>query len=112
MDAIKDFLNDPLVAPIYGLLVLTLLDFLLGIWRSVQQGAFDWQKLPQVLDTVVLQKVIPLIALGAAAFLVTDPTAKTALQVAYIGGATAALAAEVAAMVTKLRGNYVATRKE
>lgn len=110
MDAVKEFLNDPLVAPLYGLLILTLVDFLLGIYRSVQQKVFDWQKLPAILDSAVLQKFIPLAALGVAAFFVTEPTAKTALQAAYIGGAGAALAAEVAAMIQKITGNYTATR--
>ena len=109
MDQIQAFLNDPLVAPLYALVVVTLIDFALGIYRSIQQQVFDWQKLPQVLDSSVLRKVIPLAALGVAAFFVTDTTARSALQVAYVGGCTAALAGEVAAFVEKIRGGYTAT---
>lgn len=111
MDAIKLFLNDPLVAPLAGLLILSVVDFLLGIYRSIQGGVFDWEKLPAILDSTVLQKVIPLAALGVAAFFITDPTAKAALQVAYVGGCAAALASEVASMIQKITGGYTATRK-
>lgn len=109
MEQISDFINDPLVAPIYGLLVIALLDMLLGIYRSIQDGAFDWQKLPQLLDSVVLQKIIPLAALGVAAFFVSDGAAKTALQAAYVAGAGAALAAEVASLIRKVTGSYQPT---
>jgi hypothetical protein len=109
MEQIHQFINDPLVAPLYALLVISVLDMLLGIYRSIQQHVFDWQKLPSLLDTTVLTKVIPLAALGAASFFVTDQTAGDALKVAYVGGAAAALAAEVAAFISKAAGSYVAT---
>lgn len=109
MEQVAQFLNDPLVAPLYGVLVLALADMLLGIYRSIQGGAFDWQKLPQLLDSVVLSKIIPLAALGVAAFFVTDGAAKTALQTAYVAGAGAALAAEVASLIRKISGNYQPT---
>jgi hypothetical protein len=111
MDQIQTFINDPLVAPIYALLILALLDFALGIYRSIQGHVFDWAKLPDILDSTVLQKVIPLAALGVASFFVTDPTAKAALTVAYVGGCAAALASEVAAFVKKVTGNYIPTTK-
>lgn len=111
MDQVATFLNDPLVAPLYALLVVALIDFLLGMYRAFQQGAFDWQKLPGVLDSTVLQKVVPLAALGAAAFLVTDPTAKTGLQAAYVIGCTTALAGEVASFIQKITGGFTATTK-
>lgn len=108
MTQVVTFLNDPMVAPLYALLVLCVLDFLLGVYRSIQQHVFDWAKLPQILDTVILQKVIPLAALGVATVTVTDPTAKAALTVAYVGGSAAALAAEVKAFLDKVLGNYTA----
>lgn len=111
MTQITDFLNNPLVAPLYALLVITMVDLLLGVYRSFQQGTFDWAKLPQILDSTVLQKVIPLAALGVASYFVTDNAAKTGLQAAYIAGAVAALAAEVASLITKVTGGYTATTK-
>lgn len=111
MDQIAQFLNDPLVAPLYGLIVIALVDMLLGIYRSIQQGVFDWQKLPGILDSTVLQKVIPLAALGITAFFVTDGTARTALQAAYVAGCGAALASVVAAFLQKITGTYTATTK-
>ena len=109
MTQITDFLNNPLVAPLYALLVISLLDLLLGIYRSIQQGAFDWAKLPSVLDSMVLQKFIPLAVLGIASYFVTDGTAKTALEVAYIGGAGAALAGAFADLISKATGSFTAT---
>ena len=111
VDQIQQFINDPLVAPLYAVLIISLIDLALGVYRSIQAKVFDWQKLPQILDSVVLQKVIPLAALGVAAFFVTDATAKTALQVAYVGGCAAALAAVTAAFISKITGTYEATRK-
>lgn len=111
MEQIMVFINDPLVAPLYALLIVSFIDFLLAIYRSIQQKAFDWLKLPQILDTMVLSTVIPLAALGVASFFVTNATAKGALEVAYIGGCTAALAAAVAAFISKITGSYTATRK-
>jgi hypothetical protein len=106
---ITDFLNNPLVAPLYALLVITIVDLLLGVYRSIQQGVFDWGKLPQILDSTVLQKVIPLAGLGIASYFVTDGAAKTALEAAYIAGAVAALAGEVATLIQKVTGSFVAT---
>ena len=111
MTQISDFLNNPLVAGIYALLVVTLLDFLLGVYQSIRQGQFDWQKLPNILDSQVLQKVVPLAVLGIASFFVTDGTAKAALEAAYIAGVAASLAGEVASFIQKVTGNYVATTK-
>jgi hypothetical protein len=109
MTQISDFLNNPLVAPLYAILVIGLLDVLLGVYRSVQQGVFDWNKLPGVLDATVLQKFVPLAILGVAYYFVTDPNAKTAMETAYAAGCVAALAAQVAAFIQKITGNYVAS---
>jgi hypothetical protein len=112
MDQIGQFINDPMVAPIYGVLVIALVDFALAIYRSIQSKVFDWAKLPQILDSIVLQKVIPLAALGVAAFFVTDPTAKTGLQAAYVALAVTVLAAEVGSIVSKVTGAYTASNIE
>ena len=112
MEQIETFLNDPLVAPLYGLLIVTGLDFLLGVFRSIQQKVFDWQKLPEVLNSTVLEKVVPLAALGVASFFVTDSTAQTGLQAAYVAGSAAALAGAVASFIQKIAGSYTATTKE
>jgi uncharacterized membrane protein len=111
MEQITSFINDPLVAPLYALLVIGLLDFGLAIYRSIQQHVFDPRKLPEILDSMVLSVVIPLAALGVASFFVTDPTAKTALQAAYVAGAATALAGAVASLIRKVTGSYVATTK-
>ena len=111
MEEITRFVNDPLVAPIYALLVIGLLDFGLAVYRSVQQHVFDPRKLPEILDSMVLSVVIPLAALGVASFFVTDPAAKTALQAAYIAGAATALAGAVASLIRKVTGGYIATTK-
>jgi hypothetical protein len=112
MQPIVDFLNNPLVAPIYALLVVAFADFLLGLYRSIQQGAFDWAKLPAILDSTVVALVFPLALLGVASFFVTDPTAKTGLQTAYVAGSVAALASAVVGLVKKIAGAYVATRAD
>jgi hypothetical protein len=110
MDQIHNFINDPLVVGVYGILVLSLVDFGLGVYRSIRERVFDWQKLPQILDSVVLQKVIPLAALGVAAFFVTDSNAHQALVLAYSGLSLTVLAAETQAIITKVTGSYQATR--
>jgi hypothetical protein len=109
MDQIQAFFNDPLIAGIWALLVISLLDMLLGVYRSIQQGVFDWAKLPGILDATVLQKVIPLAVLGIAAFFVTEPTAQGALKAAYLAGVAASLAAAVAAIIKKVTGSYLPT---
>lgn len=99
MDALHDFLNDPLVIPIISLMVVSGLNLLLAIYRSLQTGTFSWHKLPQILDTLVLRKVVPLMILGAAAFFVPDSAVSTAMVAAYMSAALAALAAEVANLI-------------
>ena len=112
MEQIQQFINDPLVAPIYALLVIGLLDFGLAIYRSIQQHVFDPRKLPEILDSMVLSVVIPLAALGVATFFVTDPTAKGALTAAYVAGAATALAGAVASFIHKITGGYTASTKD
>lgn len=109
MDFVAQFINDPLVAPLYGLLVISLISMLLGMYRAAQQGTFDWKKIPGILDSTVLQKVIPLAALGGASVLVTDATTGSALTVAYLGGCASAYAGEISALIEKVTGGFTAT---
>jgi len=111
MDQIHQFVNDPLVAPLWALLVISVVDFLLAVYRSVQQKVFDFRKLPEILDSMVLSIIIPLAALGAASFFVTEPAAQAGLQAAYIAGSAAALAAAIASLIKKVTGGYVASPK-
>jgi uncharacterized membrane protein len=111
MEQINGFVNDPLVAPIYALLVISAIDFVLAVYRSIQQRVFDARKLPEILDSMVLSVVIPLAALGVASYFVTDPTAKSALTAAYVAGSAAALAGAVASLIRKLTGAYTASTK-
>jgi hypothetical protein len=104
MEQIQAFFNDPAIVGIWGVLVVALVDFGLGVYQSIRAGVFDWQKLPQVLDTVVLQKVIPLALLGIAAFFVTEPTQKQVLLLAYGGFALATLTALVNSLIKKVTG--------
>lgn len=112
MEQIHQFINDPLIAPIYALLVISFIDFLMAIYRSMQQHVFDFRKFPEILDSMVLQVVIPLAALGTASFLVTDPTAKAGLETAYVAAAAVALTGAVASLIRKLTGSYSATTKD
>jgi hypothetical protein len=111
MDQINQFINDPLVAPLYALLIISALDFVLAVYRSIQQKVFDFRKLPELLDSMVLSIIIPLAALGVASYFVTEGAAQTGLQAAYAAGCAAALAAAVASLIRKATGAYVATTK-
>ena len=104
MDQISAFLHDQTVVGLWGVLIVALADFLLGVVQSIRAGVFDWQKLPQILDSVVLQKVIPLAVLGVVAFFMTEPTQKSVLLLAYGGGCAAVLVAEVNSLIKKATG--------
>ena len=112
MDQIHQFLNDPLVAGLYTILIIGLLDTLLGIYRSIQQGVFDWSKLPSVVDSTILQKFIPLAALGIASFFVTDPNGKTALVTGYLSFSGIVLAGMLNDFIQKATGSFVATNTD
>lgn len=106
-----EFLQGPLVAPLYGLLVVATLGALLGMYRAYQQGTFDWKKVPGILDTTVLRKVVPLAILGIAHASVGAGTAEVGLLAAYSGATVAAYSAEIAALIEKATGSFVATTK-
>ena len=104
MDALRLFLNDPLVIPIWGLGVLSVAVMLLTIWRAIEAGQFDVGKLPQLLDTMVLKKLVPLAILGISAKMVTDGVVSDGLIVAYTGGCATVLAAEIKDLVSAVTG--------
>jgi hypothetical protein len=103
-DAITRFFNDPLVIPIWGLGVLSVAIMLLTIWRAIEAGQFDVHKLPQILDTMVFKKLVPLAIIGISAKLVTDGLVSDGLIVAYTGGCASVLAAEVKDLVNAVTG--------
>ena len=98
------FLNDPLVQPLWALCVVSLATFVLTVYRALQAGNFDVSKLPKILDSLVLSKVLPLAILGVAATSLSDPTTKDALTVAYLGGVIAAGAAEAKQLLDAVAG--------
>jgi len=103
VETLTRFLSDPLVAPIYALAVVSLATFVLAIYRNVQQGSFDLHKTPQILDTLVVQKVFPLAIMGVAAYIVTDPATKSLITAAYAAGAAAAVLAEAKNLIDYIR---------
>ena len=102
---ISQLLNDPLIAPLWAFALLSLAVFVLTVWRSIEASQFDVNKLPKLLDTLVLQKLVPLAILGIAAKTVTDATVGDALVVAYIAGIVAASAAEVRQLIDAVKGD-------
>ena len=48
MDHITQFLNDPLVAPLWAFLVLSLCVCALTVWRAIGTHTFDIEKLPNI----------------------------------------------------------------
>jgi hypothetical protein len=102
---ISQLLNDPLIAPLWAFALLSLAVFVLTIWRSIEASQFDVNKLPKLLDTLVLQKLVPLAILGVAAKTVSDATVGDALVVAYIAGIVAAGAAEVRQLIDAVKGD-------
>lgn len=108
----NEFLAGPLVAPLYGLLVVSALGMALGIYRSIQQDVFDPKKLPGILDSTVLRKIVPLAVLGIAAASTAAGPAQTGLLAAYTGATLTAYAAEVTALIEKVTGAFVATTKD
>jgi hypothetical protein len=106
-DAITKFFNDPLVMAIWTLGVVAFAVFLLTVWRSwtAVPRQFDVHKLPQILTTMVLNKLVPLAIMGVAVKLVTDNATSTLLATAYLGGCAAVLGAELKDLITAVTGN-------
>lgn len=106
MDAIKVFFNDPLVDAIWTLAIVSFAVFLLTVWRSwtAVPRQFDVTKLPQILRTMVLDKLVPLAIMGVSIKLVTDSATSQLLTVAYIGGCAAVLGAELKDFIAGVTG--------
>ena len=106
MTQVMVFLNDPLVAPLWALAILSLCVFALTVWRSIEAtpSQFDVNKLPRLLDTLVLRKMVPLAVLGVAHFTVTDQVTKDMLLAAYAAGLLAAAAAETRQLIDAVTG--------
>lgn len=114
MDQVQTFLNDPAIFGIWSILAVAFIDFLMGVIDSFRQGVFDLKKLPQVFDSVVLRKVLPVAAIGVAAFLITEPTQKGILLTTYGVSCLAVLSGLVKSLIEKfgVTGTYRATNTE
>ena len=102
---ISQLLNDPLIAPLWAFALLSLAVFVLTIWRSIEASQFDVQKLPRLLDTLVLRKLVPLGILGIVAKTAGDATTADVLTTAYIAGIVAAAAAEAKQLLDAIKGD-------
>ena len=60
----ETLLRDPIVAPLFVLLALTLAIFVLTVARAIAAGTFDATLLPRFLRDYVLAELIPLAVLG------------------------------------------------
>jgi hypothetical protein len=110
LETVREFLGQPMVAPIYILIVLAVLNFVLKVFASLKPGwpgTFDWAILPQMLDTLVLRKVVPLLLLGIASYITpsvqiagVDLNVQLVLQSTYVLGCGIAIAAEIATIRT------------
>lgn len=106
VDSVQEFLSQPLVAPLYILIVLTVLNFVLKVFASTKEGwpgQFQWAELPRILRTAVVDKVFPLALLGVASYLApkvsvagVEVDVSTMLQATYLGGCAIAILAELA----------------
>ena len=101
---IVQFLNDPIVMPLWALGILSLAVFVLTVWRAIEAEQFDLNKLPKLLDTLVLQKLVPLAVLGITTYAVTDPVTRDGLVIAYSAGVVAAGSAEVKQLIAAVTG--------
>jgi hypothetical protein len=87
-DWLTAFLADPMVAAIAPVIVLSLATFVLTVYRAAQDGTFDKSKLPKILDTLVVRRVLPLSILGIAAIATTVGPYQDALVALYLGACT------------------------
>lgn len=104
--AIEQFLHDPIVLGLWSLAIVSLAVFALTVWRSLSSDppTFDASRLPRILTTLVLNKLVPLAVIGVTAALVTDEATKSALTVAYGGAWLLAMTAETKQLVDAVRG--------
>lgn len=104
MDQLIRFINDPFVAPLWAVGVISVATAVLTIYRAARAGRFSLTKVPQILDTLVVARLLPLGLLGFGAVTVTDSVTRDALTVAYLGGATAAAASEAKQLIDAVLG--------
>lgn len=102
MELVQSWLNDPMVAPLYGLLVLSMFDWAVGSYAAWSGDNFTWGEAARVLRTTVLDRCVPVAFLGLTAFLspttevvagVSIQTAMSALYLGYAGLAIVSLLA-------------------
>lgn len=106
-DWITRFVDDPMVAALLPVVVLSVATFALTVYRSLAAGTFDWSRLPRILDTLVLRRVVPLAILGIAAVMQPAGAVSAALTTAYLAGAAAAAVSELAQLLALARDSGV-----
>ena len=106
-DWLVTFLADPMVSALAVVAVLSLATFVLTIYRSLSAGTFDWSKLPRIIDTLVLRRLVPLGILGITAFLAPSGIVHDGVLAAYVGGAAATGASELAQFLALLRDSGI-----
>ena len=97
------FLADPMVLALASVAALSLGTFTLTIYRAVSAGTFDARKLPRILDTLVLRRLVPLGILGITAHAAPAGIARDGLLAAYFAGAAATAASELAQLLALVR---------
>jgi hypothetical protein len=100
--AIGLFFASPAALLVAVVLILGAVNFFVRCVQTIEAGTFDFAKLPQVLDTLILRKCGPLIALGVLAGLTFDIT-QIIVAVCYIGWAVACMASELAQLAGSWR---------
>ena len=103
MDAFRQFLADPMVQALVAVAVLSLGTFVLTVYRSISGGTFDAAKVPKIIDTLILRRLVPLSVLGIAALATPAGVTHDALVLAYLGGALVTAASELTQFLTALR---------
>ena len=90
------FSTNPIIAALFALAVVGLANFVVAVYQSLRNGSYDPHLLPVVLDTLVLQKLIPLTALGFVAWVATAGSLTAYIgDVGFTGGVGLAILAEV-----------------
>ena len=103
----KAFLSDPMVMALATVAVLSLGTFVLTIYRAVSGGTFDATKVPKILDTLVLRRLVPLGILGIVAYVAPVGISHDLLLAAYFAGALATAASELTQFIGLLRDSGI-----
>jgi len=103
VDEFRAFLADPMVAALVVVAALSLATFALTVYRSVSDGTFDATKLPRIVDTLVLRRLVPLGILGIAAIVAPAGVTHDGLVAAYLAGAAVTAASELTQFLAALR---------